>query len=112
MKALDLAKVCGSEVLSRANVRRVYGIVSDETERLDFANVEFLSRSAADELCNVADRFPSLLFSNLRENVEEMLAIVRRGRKAGRNHIPRPAVSTTYYCNTMQDLRNALSQGL
>lgn len=112
MKTLNLASICGCEVLSRANVRKIYEIISNDIEEIDFGDVEFLSRSAADELCNIADNFPSVKFINMKNNVSEMVTIVGRGRKAGRRRIPRPAVSTTYYCTTMQDLKNVLSHGL
>lgn len=112
MKTLDLACVCGGEVLSRANVRKIYSYISDETMAVDFANVEFVSRSAADELCGISESHGSLEFLNMSDNVSEMMAIVGKGRKSGRGRIVKPTVSTTYYCRTMQDLRNALSQGI
>lgn len=65
MKTINLRDLCGKEVLSRANVRKLYDIVDAETETVNMAGITFISRSVADELCNISDRFPSIVFCGL-----------------------------------------------
>lgn len=70
--------------------------------------ITFISRSVADELCNILDEY-KLTIEGLDENVREMLQIVNDGRKSNRDYSPKVKVSTTYNCKTMEDLRKALS---
>lgn len=108
MKTINLKDVCGKEVLSRANARKLYDIVDDDTETVNMAGITFISRSVADELCNISDRFPSIAFCELAEDVEIMLGIVRKGRSMPRTHKSKAKVSMTINCSNMDDLRKAL----
>ena len=108
MKTLYLTKVCGTEVLSRANVRKLYDFVNDETETIDMTGVTFISRSVADELCNIEDKFPNVKFVGVSQDVETMQNLVRKGRSTKRDHTSKAKVSITFNCKTMDDLRTAL----
>ena len=112
MKTIYLKDICGVEVLSRANVRKLYDIVDEETKVVDLKGVAFISRSVADELCNIGEKYSFLEFTGLAEDVVMMLDIVRKGRGASRNHTSKAKVSMTFNCLTMDDLRKALSFGL
>lgn len=55
----------------------------------DFSDVMFVSRSFADELCNISDKLKDRIeFINMGKNVEEMICgvaeIRRKGREKGR----------------------------
>lgn len=108
MRTIILKDICGAEVLSRANVRKLYEVVNNDTEILDFSDVTFISRSVADELCNLPEKFPFLEFSGMNEEVEMMHNIVSKGRDVKRVYTSKAKVSVTYNCKTMEDLRNTL----
>lgn len=108
MAIIYLKEVCGGEVLSRANVRRLYDLIDDETTVIDMSGVSFISRSVADELCNISDKYQGIKFIGMVEDIELMLSIVRKGRNSKRNFMSKAKVSITYNCKTMDDLRKAL----
>lgn len=112
MSEIRVAEICGTEVLSRANVRKLYEHIGDETESIDMSGVKFISRSVADELCNISDRFPALKFDGMTDDVAMMLGIVRKGRGVKRDYTSKAKVSMTFNCKTMDDLRKALSFGM
>lgn len=108
MDIIRLHEIFGDEILSRANIKRLYDIVTDDTAELSFANVAFISRSVADELCNLIDAFSDITLSGMSDDVALMLELVKKGRGRKREYIAKPKVSVTYNCRTMDDLRNAL----
>lgn len=108
MKTIFLKDICGTEALSRSNARKLYELIDDETKSIDLTGVNFISRSVADELCNISDRFPSITISGAANDLEEMLGIVRKGRNARREYASKAKISITYNCRTMDDLRKAL----
>lgn len=64
---------------------------NNDTAIFDFNGVVFVSRSFADELCNIADSFGErVTFINMSANVEEMISIVSESRKKTRlkGHVP------------------------
>ena len=81
MKKIQLKEICGVEVLSRANVRKLYDHIDADTEVIDMTGISFISRSVADELCIITDANPGCTLSGGSEDVEMMLDIVRKGRK-------------------------------
>ena len=108
MNEIRLKEVCGAEVRSRVHAKKLYGLVDSTTASVDMNGVVFISRSVADELCNLSDAFPALQFINMAEDVELMLTIVRKGRSARRVLKPRFHKSVTINCTNMDDLREAL----
>jgi len=109
MKTIKLKELFGTEVLSRASIRRIYDFVDDETTSIDMSGIQFISRSVADELCNVTDEFNKLILTNMLDKVSKMISIVSKGRKAGHQFYSRNSLSITVTCSNMEDLRKALS---
>jgi hypothetical protein len=108
MRTIYLRELCGTEVLSRSNARKLYDNIDEETEIVDMSEVSFVSRSVADELCNVKDMYPSLRFVGMEEDVRTMLDIVQKGRRSKRDYTSKAKISVTVNCRTMDDLRKAL----
>lgn len=108
MKTIYLKNYCGIEILSRANIRKLYDIITDEEVIVDFIDVTFISRSVADELCNIMDKYPLLHISNMIDDVATMLNIVQKSHNTLRKVNYRPRISMTYNCKTMDDVRTAL----
>lgn len=107
MNTLVVKDICGSEVLSRSNVRKLYDVVDDTTETIDMSGVSFISRSVADELCNLTGKYPQLRFDRLSDDVCTMLDVVRKGRTKTRILDSNAKISTTVNCKTMDDLKKA-----
>lgn len=110
MIKIKLSDICGMEVLSRANIRKLYDYVDCTTETIDMSDITFISRSVADELCNLCNKFPQLSLVGLSDNVDTMLKIVHKGRSMKREYKSKAKVSMTFNCKTMDDLRKALLQ--
>lgn len=108
MTTIYLKEICGIEVLSRSNVRKLYDLINQQTESICMRGVTFISRSVADELCNISDKFTDIKFTDITEDVDTMLSIVRKGRGTKREYSSKAKISVTYNCRTMDDLRNAL----
>ena len=108
MKTIKLSEICGIEVLSRANVRKLYECIDASTEAVDMSDITFISRSVADELCNLCNKFAQLSLIGMSDNVNTMLKIVIKGRSIKREYTSKAKVSMTFNCKTMDDLRNAL----
>ncbi len=69
---------------------------------IDFSNVVFISRSVADEICNLLDDYPSLSIKGMSGDVAMMYNVVSEGRK-------RPRVYTeinakVYHLKDMKEL--------
>lgn len=108
MTAIKLYDMFGVEVLSRANARKLYDLIDEETSEIDFEGITFISRSVADELYNMSDRYPAVSFSAMSDEVAKMMDIVGKGRKHRRGKSLAPKVSVTYNCRNIEDLREAL----
>ncbi len=108
MATVKLSDICGTEVLSRANVRKLYQHIDESTESVDMSDVTFISRSVADELCNLCNKFNHIKLTRISDNVETMLQIVVKGRSMQREFTTKAKISMTFNCKTMDDLRNAL----
>lgn len=108
MKTINISQICGNEVLSRSNIRNLYSNIDTSTLYLDFDNVSFISRSAADELCEILSAHPDIDVINLSEEVSTMIEIVKKGRASRRDLASKAKVSMTVNCRSMDDLRRAL----
>ena len=76
-----ISKTLGCDVRSRSNVERMKECMSSSASYIfDMQNVTFISRSVADEFCNLADEF-SIRFVNSSELVDNMLQVVSTSRK-------------------------------
>lgn len=87
---------------------KLYDYVNDNTEIIDMSGVTFISRSVADELCNISDRYNNVEFRGVYDDVNTMLSIVRKGRNVKRVYTSKAKISMTFNCKTMDDLRKAL----
>lgn len=107
MDTIIIKNICGSEVLSRSNVRKLYDVVDNTTETIDMSGVSFISRSVADELCNLTDKYPQLCFDGCSDDVNTMIDVVRKGRSKTRILDSHVKISTTINCKTMDNLKKA-----
>ena len=84
MKRIVLFSLFGSNIRSRSNVERIATMVDcKETFVLDMSGVEFVSRSVADELCSISERFHTEI-QNSSGIVAKMLDVVSNSRKQKR----------------------------
>lgn len=89
-----LSSEIGTELLARSKAaalaKRIYGETGNVI--FDFMNVMFISRSFADELCNIVDTFKGRIsFANMSQDIEDMISAVTEGRIRGREKGRRPA---------------------
>lgn len=81
---IEMAKIISTDIRSRSNAKiirtAIYGV--SEPITLDFSRVSFISRSFADELCNIIDEYNGLLsLSNTSDLVHSMIEMVSVGRQ-------------------------------
>jgi len=105
MKTIKLLDLCGTEVLSRANIRRLNDVISHDTSAIDLNGITFISRSVADELCDMIYKYHFLII-NCASNVSEMIELVKTSRSVKRtiNHAPSEVID----CQNMLELAKAL----
>lgn len=79
---IKIADVAGTDIRSRSRVRQIVQLMQDNsTANLDFAGVEFISRSFADELLSLRDSKDRLIkIINLYGEAQSMLEIVSSAR--------------------------------
>ena len=53
---------------------------------LNFEGVVFISRSVADEICNLQSDYPDLQLTGMEGDVEKMYNVVNKGRKKAREY--------------------------
>lgn len=112
MNTVILKDICGSEVLSRSNARKLYDVVDEATKTIDMSGISFISRSVADELCNITDKYP-LRIEGMCEDVNTMIDVVAKSRSKSRSFESNAKISITVNCKTMDDLKKAfLSLGM
>lgn len=81
-KVIKVLELLGSEARSRSNAKRIRNVMDiNSLNILDMEGVRFISRSFCDELCNIMDDFKGSQLCNVSQNVADMFAIVREGRK-------------------------------
>lgn len=91
---INIQQLIGVDIRSRSNGKILEDCINDLKEKttsivLDFVGVTYISRSFADELCEVKEHFSTLQIkiAGMSEEVETMYEIVlsSRGRKRVRN---------------------------
>ena len=101
MATLILRDMLGSDVRSRANARKIYAeLESSQISQIDLSGVEFVSRSVADEFCNIMDKH-EVVFINASVMVGNMMDIVKKGRGVERE---RSVDANIIECKSMKDL--------
>lgn len=85
----------------RRDVERLIGLNGDDIS-LDFSDVEFVSRSVADEICNLLVDHPSLEVKDMEGDVEMMYRVVVNGRNVPRK-FPVSDIKV-YHIRNMQEM--------
>lgn len=104
MKAITykLIDLFGAEIRSRSNIENLRKDMNkDECYQFDMDGITFVSRSVADELCDIEENM-NLELSNMGEVVRNMHNIVSMSRKSVRAE--KTTESNTYKCVTMDDV--------
>jgi hypothetical protein len=83
---LLISELIGTNVRSRSNAGIIQAVIDGVKERvtLDFREVTFVSRSFADELCNIMDDNKNIKLSHMSDLVSAMIHAVSSGRKEKR----------------------------
>lgn len=105
MKKIKIAIEIGRDIRTRSFFRRdieqLIGHKKDDIV-LDFQNVEFISRSVADEICNLLQDYPSIKVDGMSGDVEKMYKIVQDGRNKPRVY---PEMNAkVYHLKNMKEL--------
>lgn len=104
-----ISNTLGCDIRSRSNVERMKDSLSDTNSYIfDMQNVSFISRSVADELCNLAEIF-SIIFINTSDMVNNMLQVVSANRN--KNHRKRISKDAQIIeCRDFKSLSDVLVQ--
>lgn len=83
---LLISKLIGTDVRSRSNAGIIQAVMDDMKEGviLDFSKVTFISRSFADELCNMMESNKKIKLSHMSDLVHAMINAVYSSRKGKR----------------------------
>ena len=109
MKAITykLIDLFGAEIRSRSNIEKLRkDMREDECYQFDLSGITFVSRSVADELCDMEEKM-SLELTNMGDVVKNMHDFVSNLRKVGR--ATKETSSDTFMCNTMEDVSNVFA---
>lgn len=106
MNELKIKDILGTSITLRARVRNMASQVTDDMV-LDFTGVNFTSRSAMDEFCNILEAHPAVKVTNMQDFVSNMFDVVWTGRKKVRVRDEK-AEGETITCNTMEELAKFL----
>jgi hypothetical protein len=108
-KTIKMAEVISSDIRSRKNADLIKAIIAPGDDvTLDFLGVTFISRSFADEICNIIDYSDATISKcNMCPFVQNMLNVVASGRSKKRVF----AVDNDddiYVCKDMESLSRIL----
>lgn len=106
-KILKLQEIYGTHIHTRMSMERLRTILQPQNEYLlDLEGIEFMSRSATDELYNLTHSDIHVDLINLEPFVEKMFSAVTKGRFLPRQHsaddIP------IIHCPTIDSVRQQL----
>lgn len=104
---LKLQKIYGTQIRTRMSMERLRTMLQPQDEYLlDLAGIEFISRSAADELYNILHQGYNAEIVHAEPFVQKMLDAVTMGRFLPRQ---RPATSMPIiYCPTIESVQQQL----
>ena len=80
---INVKSLIGTEVRSRLNAETIKNNIDGKTS-VDFSGVEFISRSFADELYNIAKDNKDISLVGMSDFVLSMFNVVSNGRSKGR----------------------------
>lgn len=85
-KTIRISELIGTDVRSRSNAGIIQSALDGEKDcvALDFAEVTFVSRSFADELCNILDNSNNVRLIHTCQMVQSMIDAVKEGRSQKR----------------------------
>ncbi len=87
-QTLSLKNIYEADLFSRSRVSQLLQYINNDADEvvLDFDGINFISRSFADELCNVIDdnKDRKFVFTRQASEVQTMLSRVQEGRKQER----------------------------
>lgn len=109
MKTIKLAETISTDIRSRKNAEILKDIITPEQDiTLDFAGVTFISRSFADELCDIIEHSGATFNKcNMCPLVQNMLTAVSNGRNKKRELTPIND-DDIYICEDMESLSRIL----
>lgn len=110
MKTFKLAERISEDIRSRSNSKIIRDYIAENANErivLDFSNVRFISRSFADEVCQIMDDYKNVSFANTQTDVERMLSIVMLNRH--RQRVYDEDKTDIVNVETMEELSNVLS---
>lgn len=105
MRTIKISREIGPDIRTRSFFRRdVERLASplNEDTILDFINVEFISRSVADEICNLLEDYPLLSITGMIGDVRKMYTVVVEGRSKPRVYPEMKA--EIYHLKNMKEL--------
>lgn len=107
---ISIASLIGNDLRTRSFFRRdIERLTSpcNHIATLDFNGVRFVSRSVADELCEILQEYPFMKSTGMTGDVKQMYDIVVRGRKSPRVY---PEVNVeVVHLKTMKDMEEFFS---
>lgn len=86
---IPISALMGIDLRTRSFFRRDIehsSSVFDYNVVLDFADVQFISRSVADELCEILSQYPQMKTIGMDGDVRKMFDIVKTGREKPREY--------------------------
>ena len=87
-QTIRLKDIYCAELYTRSRASELLACINNEAEEvtLDFEGIDFMSRSFADEVCNIIDdnKEKTFSFANQNEDVATMMTKVREGRNRER----------------------------
>ena len=109
-QTLSLKNIYAADLFSRSRAQQLLQYISGNTDEvvLDFEGIIFISRSFADELCNIIDdnKDKKFVFTKQASEVQTMISRVQEGRKQERKRgIMHPKM---YSFNNMEKLSSFL----
>lgn len=90
----------------RRDIEKLVSCYGDNIE-LDFSKVLFVSRSVADEICNILQEYPLIRISGMTGDVKMMYDVVVRGRNSPREYSDVNA--KVYHLGTIKEMREFFS---
>ncbi len=106
-KSIIVSIHLGNDLRTRSFFRRDIEQLIDKdhlNDVLDFSGVEFISRSVADEICNLLADYPSLSISGMEGDVKSMFDLVMRSRKEPREY---PTLNAkVYHLKTYKEMHD------
>lgn len=106
METIKLYDLYGSEVRSRINIEKIKDRMDSSVSYIfDMDAVMFISRSVADELCNIKEAY-NMELMHMNNIVANMISIVSEGRSKARKR--KTSNANIIDCNSMDALSEIL----